>query len=777
MKAFELMNRRRFVQVTTSAMVAVASHRLKSQVPAPGLTSAGGVVRAIGSNYTWEYLQAEDRFRLMDAKGRLMVSSRMQPAVVVAPVAEPGTRRCNPGKAAEVKVDGDRVRIAYEGVNGGARLSVSWRFDAQGIWLEPVIYESRAPEDVVSLHYFSDVSSGKGEASLHASFLVVPGISEGPGVSPIVRDDVHLNETVCLGRGSSVAGMPGQQWGLPVHYFCGFSTDQSHGARGMYREGRSASFACGLAELPQGDLFLTLEEGKCSLWVDYRSDLWKHLSGPGKVLLGATMLWAVAGDYYEAIAGYYGGLLGAEMIRKHESSERKTAVALTPQFCTWGAQADRGKTGEKLDEATLRELYRELKASGMKAGLFSIDDKWEGTYGKLEHSAERFPKFEEFLAELRADGMKVGIWAALMRCERPADLGLRDDQMLLQPDGTPYVVKFAGSQYSILDFTQPAVERVLVSLARSFVRRYKPDLLKFDFGYELPPVSKAAPKDRTWSGERLLGKGLDIVIKAMREENPDLVVMYYNLSPLFLTYFDLHSPDDLYAAAGEYDLEANRRFFFSSLLGPLGVPTYGSSGYDWGSAPGIWFDSAAVGTLGSLNDFGRDEEDEGSTAAAIAKYNGLTKVLRPTREFTILPLDVVSQGYTAGARARSWARMEKGELTLLAYRPPAVGATKEPASPPADARVSGAVRADVAVVVAAKGSGGITRSGVLAIVPYEGGQIAIRRERGAKATAVSHYFGGSMLTQEIAVQDGELTVPTKMVNERMPLEWIEVTIT
>ena len=85
-----------------------------------------------------------------------------------------------------------------------------------------------------------------------------------------------------------------------------------------------------------------------------------------------------------------------------------------------------------------------MKASGMKAGLFSIDDKWEGPYGKLEQSAERFPKFEEFLAELRADGMAIGIWAAPMRCERPADLGLTDDQMLLQPDGTPYVVKFAG---------------------------------------------------------------------------------------------------------------------------------------------------------------------------------------------------------------------------------------------------------------------------------------------------------------------------------------------
>jgi len=760
--------------MSTAVMVAAASRGLKAEGPAPAITRAGGQVKVLGGNYIWKYLEAEDRFEFADARGRLIVSSVMQPLLVTASVAEPETRRCRALKVDQVIVDGNRVRIRYAAVD--ARVSVSWRFDAHGAWLEPVVYEASTPEDVVSLHYFADVRSGQPNPSLHASFLVVPGISEGPGVSPIVRDDVQLNETVCLGRGSSVAGMPGQQWGLPVHYFCGFSTDQSHGARGMYREGRSASFACGLAELPPGDLFLTLEEGRGSLWVDYRSDLWKHLRGPGKLSLGATLLWAVADDYYDAVAEYYAGLVGAGIIRRHENSARKTAVALAPQFCTWGAQVDRGKTGEKFDEATLRELYKELKASGMKAALFSIDDKWEGTYGKLEHSVERFPKFEEFLAELRADGTKVGIWAALMRCERPADLGLTDDQMLLQPDGTPYVVKFAGSQYSILDFTQPAVQTVLVKLAKAFMQRYKPDLLKFDFGYELPPVSKAAPKDKSWSGERLLWKGLDIVIRAMREENPDLVVMYYNLSPLFLEYFDLHSPDDLYAAAGEYELEAERRYFFSSLLGPLGIPTYGSSGYDWASAPSIWFDSAAVGTLGSLNDFRSDEEDEGSTVAATAKYNGLTRVLRSTTTFTIVPLDVIWQGYTAGARAQSWARVEDGDLTLLAYRPPTGEASPLP-SAVTDARVTGAVQSNVQAVVAARGSGGIARCGELAIVPYQSGEIVVRRERGERATTVSHYFGGATVRQELRIDGGSLRITAKTVEQRMPLEWIEVTIT
>ncbi len=194
----------------------------------------------------------------------------------------------------------------------------------------------------------------------------------------------------------------------------------------------------------------------------------------------------------------------------------------------------------------------------MKAGLFSIDDKWESAYGSLEHSATRFPHFEEFLAKLRADGLKIGLWAALMRCERPADFGLTEANMLQTPEGKPFVV----GDYYLFDFTQPEVENVLTEVVRKFIRRYKPDVFKFDFGYELPALSVAAPRDQKWAGELLMRKGLDIVINAMRKENPDLVVMYYSLSPLFLDYFDLHSLDDLWMDFGDYDVEANRRLFF-----------------------------------------------------------------------------------------------------------------------------------------------------------------------------------------------------------------------
>ena len=136
------MDRRRFVQLSAGAMAAAGSRSLKSQRMAPAISSTEGRVRVTGSGYSWEYVQAEDRFSFRDAQGRLIVSSVMQPAVVVAAVGGPAAKRCSPGKIAEVQVDGERVRLVYAGVNDGARVRVSWRFDAQGARL-PVARRSK----------------------------------------------------------------------------------------------------------------------------------------------------------------------------------------------------------------------------------------------------------------------------------------------------------------------------------------------------------------------------------------------------------------------------------------------------------------------------------------------------------------------------------------------------------------------------------------------------------------------------------------------------------
>lgn len=765
------LDRRAFLQLST---IALLSGQGVVEEPRPTrVTEGGGSLRAEGKNYAWGWAPSSDQFSLRDAEGRLVTASILQPLVVTSPVGDTKIRHASPGKLASHTVEVGGIAFHYEGVNGHARLSTTWRFEERAVRLDPLIYETPVEEDVISLHYFAEPRQGKPFPALRSAYFIDPGISEGSSVSPIIRSDVGLNTLSWLGRGSFSTGML-QQWGLPVHFFCGFNINRTeHGERDAFTRGQSEAFCCGLTDLPDGDLFLDLESGAASVLVNYRSDLWGHLRGPGRVSLGAGLVWSFGANYYEAIREYYAGLIRAGIIHGKTNSEKKTAVALTPQFCTWGAQVDRGKEGDRLDEPFLREIYKELKDSGMRAGMFSIDDKWEELYGRLEHSAERLPHFIDFLNELRAEGRRIGLWAAFMRCEDPRDIGLTTENMLRRPDGEPFTA--GGGKYYILDFTQPQVETVVRHLAQNFIRRYDPDLVKFDFGYELPSVDVAAPQDRRYSGERLMKKGLEVVVGAMREVKPDIVLMYYQLSPLFLDHLDLHSPDDLFLCAGEYDLEANRRFFFSSLCGTLGVPTYGSSGYDWQSAPNIWFDSAVVGTLGSLNDFRGDEQGERATPHRIAKYNGLTQILRKSNIFRVQPLDVDYEAPTRGARSRSWARFEGDELVLLAIRP--AGYLHGGDSESTQTQFRDLVRTAFPVVVASRTSDGIEKARSLGVVPYGDGEVSIQHPQGTEAQLVEHWFGGAVTRRRVPLQTGYCRLSVKQQNEeRTPLEWIEVNV-
>ena len=145
------------------------------------------------------------------------------------------------------------------------------------------------------------------------------------------------------------------------------------------------------------------------------------------------------------------------------------------------------------------------------------------------------------------------------------------------------------------------------------------------------------------------------------------------------------------------DQEANRRFFFSGLCGEFGMPTYGSSGYDWASGPEIWFDSVAIGTLGSLATLsGPDDAGGRPSPQILAKYNGLAHLVRPTNQFTVEPLDPVFDSAIRGARSSSWVRLEDGQAVLVALR------TQRLDGGPGRNEFGGIVNTTASVVVASK---------------------------------------------------------------------------
>ncbi len=430
-------NRREFIQASAASLW-LNSIKVSASPgnPAKIDESAKGV-RVKGENYSWEWSQADDGFRLLDQQGLVMTSGILQPAVIVQPGTNKPARKCTPGKPTARATKDGTFTVDYAGVNGSGKLSLTWRFEDKALWLDPIVYESFESENVVALHYFAQGTGDDARPTLDNFYLVLPGISESPGVSPIVTSDLGLHLTSWLGRGSYPSPGLLQQWGLPAHFFCGFHRNKSGAMESSLTKYLSEAFCCGLAELPNGDQFLETRDGRHSLIVSYRSDLWQHLHGPGRLDLGAKLYWAIGPNYYQAIRAYYRGLVRAGIVKLKTNSAKKNSVVVSPQFNCWGAEAAIDKTGADLDEAALNSFYQGMKTSGMKARTFVIDDKWEGKYGQLEHSAERFPHFEEFREQVRADGRHFGLWAAFMRCQDPTDIGLNVSHMLHLSDGKP----------------------------------------------------------------------------------------------------------------------------------------------------------------------------------------------------------------------------------------------------------------------------------------------------------------------------------------------------
>jgi hypothetical protein len=759
------LGRRQFIQAGAASCL-LAPLWLDAETHSLNILESGKSLKFEGRNYIWDWSEENDHFRVLDQQNHVIASGPLQPVVIVRrsggtkPVATPGT-------LVGREVLGNRVRWNYVNVNGSGKLSVTWRFDPDGCWLEPVMYESSTTEDVISLSLFAEGAGDTARPALAVQTMVIPGMSHSPGLSPIIDRAMNLDARTSIGR--SGTGIT-QQWALPSHYFAGFHRLMPNAEE---VSDVTNAFCCGLTELPTSDLFVDLKTQSSSLVFEYRSDLWGQMRGPGKLTLGAGVVWTFAPNYREAIRRYYKALLNAGIIRKKNNSAKKNARILAPQWCTWGEQVAFHKEND-MDENLLETAYQELKASGLQIGMLSIDLGWEGKFGSLEHSAVRFPHFEQFLDRVRADGHRIGMWAAFMRCEDPAAFGLTPRQMIRLADGTPYIIKDELTTSYVLDFTRPEVEKIVRERARRYIRRYKPDLVKFDFGYEVPLLDTVAPHDMGCAGEKMLSKALEVVVGAMREEDPDIALMYYALSPLYNDYLDLHSIDDLWMARDEYDLEANRRFFFSSLCGEFGTPTYGSSGYDWLSAPNIWFDSVAIGTLGSVTTLKSSEVARGEPSRqCVAKYNGLSHLIRPTNLFTVQPIDPVYTPLTRGAHASSWVRYENDQAVLVALRTERIdgGAGKK--------EFGGILSCTASLVIASRTNESLERSTNLALVPYGEGAVVLRRQSSSLVSAkiVEHYFGGQSHFRDVEFRNGVLEITLhESDNVGLPIEWIEVEI-
>jgi hypothetical protein len=246
--------------------------------------------------------------------------------------------------------------------------------------------------------------------------------------------------------------------------------------------------------------------------------------------------------------------------------------------------------------------------------------------------------------------------------------------------------------------------------------------------------------------------------------------MYYALSPLFAPYFDLHSLDDPWMNAQEYHVEANRRFFFSRLLGELGRPSYGSGGYDWVDQIDIWFDTVAFGPLGLLGSFTGDQSDSACTPRHVATYNGLARLARPGTRFTVEAIGASGLGSVTGARSSSWARFEDGEPVLIVLRIHGfVGA-------PGQRAFGDLLASDVDVAVSAlDGAASLPTARRLGVVPRGSGELQLGfASHGETVEVVVHTLDGASFQSLVTASGGVLRIALSTSVDGVPVTWIEV---
>jgi hypothetical protein len=173
-----------------------------------------------------------------------------------------------------------------------------------------------------------------------------------------------------------------------------------------------------------------------------------------------------------------------------------------------------------------------------------------------------------------------------------------------------------------------------------------------------------------------------------------------------------------------------------------------------------------------LHCFDGDENGDLPKETWIAKYNGLSALLRKSTTFHINPVDAKWQGGLRAAFSPSWERIEDSKTVLIALR------THQFDGKPASKTCKDILDTDIMLVVASLTADGISESKRLGIVPFGDGRCAIKHSSASQTVRlVEHYFGGQTFEQQITPQIDQLELELRQTANNEILEWLEIIFT
>lgn len=349
--------------------------------------------------------------------------------------------------------------------------------------------------------------------------------------------------------------------------------------------GNGKGWIClGVGSVPDGAMTLQVRGTRGCFQYLYREDLWGAPSQPVRTwedLLRITIDTSAIGTFQK----YY---------TSFPVDAAKKVAPVSSVWNTWGMW--------RLRKYPIRPIADFMDK--MSNEMMVLDDPWEASQGAGKPNLEKFPDFYADVDYVRRKGTAVGIWETVGWIKDTAAAGLGTQDLITDVQGKPCLANWnfdpSGEAYFCLDISSPRTRAFLEERTRKVMRDLKPRLIKLDFGYGMPNPNMGAPKDPRFRGERSSYEMVRLISAAAKSIDPNVIILYYGISPLWAPLVDMISLDD----QGDlwYDTRQGHAEWsiWASLLSQQRVAISGSSSYEWRTDDEVLMNTIILGSPGAV---------------------------------------------------------------------------------------------------------------------------------------------------------------------------------
>lgn len=340
----------------------------------------------------------------------------------------------------------------------------------------------------------------------------------------------------------------------------------------------------GAGSVPDGAMTLKIRSSRGCFQYLYREDLWGAPPQRTRVwedLLRITIDTSAIGAFRKYYASF-------------PVDPGKKVAPVSSVWNTWGMW--------RLKKYPIRPIADFMENMGNE--MMVLDDPWETSQGSGTPNLQKFPDFFADVDYIRRKNTNIGIWETVGWIKDTAAAGLGVNDLIKDTKGKPCLANWnfdpSGDAYYCLDISSPRTRAFLQERTRKVMRQLKPRLIKLDFGYGMPNPDMGVPKDPKFRGERSSYEMVRLIAEAAKSIDPNVIILYYGISPLWAPLVDMVSLDD----QGDlwYDTRQGHAEWsmWASLLSKQNVAISGSSSYEWRTDDEVLMNTIILGSPGAV---------------------------------------------------------------------------------------------------------------------------------------------------------------------------------